>query len=156
MREFPLLIGSRIISLSMFWEFCTTWDRQTAYQGSRLPGSLRPGPGSHAQNPLADPQGITGKAYYHCLGQRLIEVKERLGHGVFLPWLKSEFEWSDRTARQFMLVGERFKLAKFANLDFAPSALYLLASSTDEARDEALSLAESGQGNMILSSSLVG
>ena len=31
------------------------------------------------------------------LGQRLILVKEKLGHGRFGVWLASEFNWTDRT-----------------------------------------------------------
>lgn len=31
------------------------------------------------------------------IGQKLIEVKEQLGHGQFRNWLKAEFNWSVRT-----------------------------------------------------------
>ncbi|HLH23292.1 MAG TPA: hypothetical protein VK066_12275 [Chloroflexota bacterium] len=41
-------------------------------------------------------------------------------------WQRAEFGWSERTARNFMEVAERFKSAKFADLP-APSVLYLLA-----------------------------
>lgn len=34
------------------------------------------------------------------VGQKLIEVKEKLGHGRFGEWLEAEFAWSDFTARQ--------------------------------------------------------
>ena len=57
------------------------------------------------------------------IGQSLIEVKERLDHGQFLAWLEAEFHWSERTARNLMAVAERFKSAKFADLEIAPSAL---------------------------------
>ncbi|WP_407884041.1 DUF3102 domain-containing protein, partial [Scytonema sp. NUACC26] len=29
------------------------------------------------------------------IGQKLLEVKEQLGHGHFETWLKSEFDWSE-------------------------------------------------------------
>ena len=32
------------------------------------------------------------------LGQRLILVKEKLGHGQFGMWLAAEFDWTSRTA----------------------------------------------------------
>lgn len=80
------------------------------------------------------------------IGQKLIDVKARLGHGYFRAWLTSEFEWTDETARNFMNVAHRFgQMPKI--LDFAPSALYMLASpSTPEtARIEALERAEQGE-----------
>ena len=33
------------------------------------------------------------------VGNDLLGVEEALGHGQFLPWLKAEFGWSERTAR---------------------------------------------------------
>jgi phage N-6-adenine-methyltransferase len=80
------------------------------------------------------------------IGQKLIEVKARLGHGLFGTWLRSEFEWSERTAQNFMNVAEVFKSATVADL-IPPKALYLLAaSSTPEAvREEALQRAELGE-----------
>lgn len=45
------------------------------------------------------------------IGQRLIEVKERLGHGQFGKWLKAEFGWGTTTAWKFMRVGEQFKFS---------------------------------------------
>ncbi len=81
------------------------------------------------------------------IGQKLIDVKERLGHGKFGLWLRLEFEWTDRTARQFMRVAEAFKSENFSDLNFAPSALYLLAapSTPDEVRREALERAYQGE-----------
>ena len=32
------------------------------------------------------------------IGQKLIEVKAQLGHGLFSAWLRIEFEWSRGTA----------------------------------------------------------
>ncbi len=83
------------------------------------------------------------------IGQRLITVKERLGHGRFGSWLETEFEWDERTARRFISVAENLKNKsdKLSEVDFAPSALYVLASpSTPEsARDEAFARAKAGE-----------
>ncbi len=69
----------------------------------------------------------------------VIEVKDLLPHGEWLPYLDREFGWSQRTAYNFMNVAEKF--ATVASLpDITPKALYLLASpSTPEStRDEAI------------------
>jgi hypothetical protein len=80
------------------------------------------------------------------IGQKLIEVKAQLGHGLFSAWLRIEFEWSRGTAENFMAVALRFQNQKISDFDVAPSALYMLASpSTPEsARKEALERAEQG------------
>jgi Protein of unknown function (DUF3102) len=54
-------------------------------------------------------------------GDLLIEAKEQLGHGEWLPWLKANFAFSDRTARLYMQVARRreeveAKLATVADL----------------------------------------
>jgi len=81
------------------------------------------------------------------IGQKLVEVKEQLGHGQFRNWLKAEFDWSVRTAARFMQVATKFKCANLAHFDIAASALYLLAepSTPNEAREEALELAKQGE-----------
>jgi hypothetical protein len=38
------------------------------------------------------------------IGRLLVESKELLGHGDWLPWLSREFQWSDTTAERFMRV----------------------------------------------------
>ena len=63
------------------------------------------------------------------IGQKLIEVKQQLGHGNFEAWLKAEFGWGEWTARKFIQVARKFKSVKFTDLSVATSALYLLASS---------------------------
>jgi hypothetical protein len=80
------------------------------------------------------------------IGQKLIEVKERLGHGMFGAWISAEFEWGWTTASKLMQVANKFSHCE--NLDnFAPSALYILSvSSTPEvARTEALERATAGE-----------
>nr|WP_290224067.1 DUF3102 domain-containing protein [Trichocoleus desertorum] len=80
------------------------------------------------------------------IGQKLIEVKTRLGHGHWLQWLGAEFNWTHDTAGNLMRVARSFdQIPKIS--EFAPSALYLLSSPStpEEARQEAIALAESGE-----------
>jgi len=70
------------------------------------------------------------------LGRLLIEVKDRLPHGQFGPWLMAEFRWSDRHARRLMRVAEVFESDSESDLLVAflePAALHALAApSTPE------------------------
>lgn len=82
------------------------------------------------------------------IGQKLIEVKTKLGHGNFLKWLEVEFQWSWDTAKRFMRVAEVFgENQQFADFHLAPSVLYILAapSTPKAAREEALTLAKNGK-----------
>lgn len=82
------------------------------------------------------------------VGNDLLAVKEALPHGQFGPWLRAEFGWAERTARNFMSVAERFgKSARVAKLTIDPTAAYLLAaaSAPDEARQTAVERAEAGE-----------
>lgn len=80
------------------------------------------------------------------IGEKLIEVKERLGHGRFGEWLKAEFEWSQDTAERFMNVAKRLSSIPH-DADFEARALYLLAAPSTPltARQEALELADKGE-----------
>lgn len=79
------------------------------------------------------------------IGKNLIEVKQAIGHGNWLPWLDAEFGFSPSTAQNFMNVADKFPTV--GNLDIAPKALYLLAqnSTPEEVRQEAIEMAESGE-----------
>ena len=81
------------------------------------------------------------------IGQKLIQVKKRLKYGHFGKWLNSEFDWTERTAQKFMNVAKRFDCEQCSELEFAPSALYLLAatSTPEAARQEALVRAGAGE-----------
>jgi hypothetical protein len=52
-------------------------------------------------------------------GNDLLAVKEALPDGQFLPWLRAEFGYGERSAQNFMSVAEQFKSAK--NCGLAPS-----------------------------------
>ena len=84
------------------------------------------------------------------IGQKLTLVKSQLGHGNFQQWLKTEFEWSEQTARQFMQVyrwSETIENRNFVFSNLGTSALYLLAapSTPSAARDEVLGLVNIGE-----------
>jgi len=81
------------------------------------------------------------------IGQRLIQVKGRLGHGNFGTWLDVEFDWSPWLAQKFMQVAEKFKNVKFTDLEISTSAAYILAapSTPPEVFAEAIAQAETGK-----------
>lgn len=81
------------------------------------------------------------------IGQKLIEVKQQLGHGSFRNWLKFEFNWSVSTATKFMQVWEQFKCVNFTHLNITASTLYLIAapSTPKEARIKVLERASNGE-----------
>jgi hypothetical protein len=81
------------------------------------------------------------------IGEKLSEVKQELGHGQFLAWLRTEFDWSESAARKFMQVHKKFKTVNFTHLNIATSAMYLLAAdcTSQAARDEAVQRAEVGE-----------
>jgi hypothetical protein len=82
------------------------------------------------------------------IGLKLLEVKEQLPHGQWLPWLAREFpQWGERSARNFMSVATTFKSATVADLPIAQRALYLLASPSTPpaARNEAIAVARRGE-----------
>lgn len=84
------------------------------------------------------------------IGQILLAVKAKLGHGKFRIWIKSEFDWSLRTAARFMQVALRLESVDFSEAgwgnNISVSALYALteSSTTKEARDEIIRLASEG------------
>lgn len=82
------------------------------------------------------------------IGQKLVEVKARLEHGLFGAWLQAEFEWSERTAQRYMSVAQAFKSDTVSVLTNAEArALYLLAapSTPESVREEAVRRAETGE-----------
>ena len=62
------------------------------------------------------------------IGEHLVAVKERLGHGNWLPWLEGEFGWSDETARKFMRVHDMVKSQQRRNLEVDQRQRFLTCS----------------------------
>jgi hypothetical protein len=83
------------------------------------------------------------------IGRRLAVVKKVIGHGRWLRWLKAEFDWSDKTARNYIGVYEMVegKLENVSNLNLTLMVLYLIKapSTPQEVRDEVLEQAKSGK-----------
>jgi hypothetical protein len=82
------------------------------------------------------------------VGNGRLAVRAELEHGQWLPWLRAEFGWTDRTARNFMAVAGHFgKSETISGLRIEPTAAYLLAapSAPDEARQAAVERAEKGE-----------
>jgi Protein of unknown function (DUF3102) len=70
------------------------------------------------------------------IGKNLVAVRRQIGNGQFNRWLKAEFDWSRRTAYNFINVYEAVPesmRAKFARMDISVSALYLLAAPSTPA-----------------------
>lgn len=66
------------------------------------------------------------------IGQRLIEAKEMLPHGAWLPWLEEQVEFTDRTARNFMRLAREWTNRKALSDLGAAKALTLLALPPEE------------------------
>lgn len=82
------------------------------------------------------------------VGQRLIKVKKKIGHGQFLVWLEAEYDWHRDTANKFMQVAKQFGSVEMSQLStFDVSALYQLAapSTPEPARSEAIARAKAGE-----------
>lgn len=82
------------------------------------------------------------------IGRHLIEVKARVGRGHFLDWIQQQFQWSDKSAENYMRVAQHFGNSKeLSNLPVTREALYLLAGPTvpEEVRQDAVERAEAGE-----------
>jgi hypothetical protein len=81
------------------------------------------------------------------IGKALTEVKERLPHGEWLPWLEKEVGCSDRTAERFMAIHQNLKFDTLSNLEIDPSALHMIAApkTPEPARQKVIERAKSGE-----------
>jgi hypothetical protein len=84
------------------------------------------------------------------IGCRLADCRDNhLEHGQWLPWLKKEFGWTDRTARNFINVYEQSKLEKFSDLNLPVSSLYLLCAPSTPEEHRKIILERAGAGEEI-------
>ena len=79
------------------------------------------------------------------IGFELIAAKNEIGHGNWATWLETEFQWSDRTARYFMSVAQRFGNRNTYS-DLKPSTLKAMLALPVGSEDEFIAQqAESGK-----------
>jgi len=84
------------------------------------------------------------------ISRELIEAKQDIPHGYWLPWLEREFGWTEDTAQRYMRVANAFQIpqrAVFEDLAIDATALYALAAPdvSQAARDAAIEQAEAGE-----------
>jgi hypothetical protein len=62
------------------------------------------------------------------IGRLLSEAKEKIPHGEWLPWLKTEFSMSERSVQKYVKAADyaaKYELG--ADLNLSPTALFLLS-----------------------------
>ncbi|WP_167315907.1 DUF3102 domain-containing protein [Brucella microti] len=81
------------------------------------------------------------------VGLALKRQKERLPHGMFLPWIEAEFRMTDRTALNFIRVAEHYNGKSETISDLNATALYELAapSTPQSVREQVEELIVDGQ-----------
>ena len=81
-------------------------------------------------------------------GRRLIGVKDTVGHGGFLPWIRREFGWSERTAQKRMQAYREYgSNAEFPLENFSIEALLKLSSPStpNPVKEEWIEKAKAGK-----------
>lgn len=71
-------------------------------------------------------------------GRELSAVKAKLEHGQFGRWIAAEFDWSERTAQNYMSAFEAFGDKTATVADLPPTAVYQLASAPAPIREKVL------------------
>ena len=81
------------------------------------------------------------------IGQRLQEMRDRVGSRFFDAWIKAEFHWSQTTASDYMRAAKSFSGLGETVERFQPSALFELARNRVDTRvvEESIDLARSGR-----------
>lgn len=81
------------------------------------------------------------------IGTALVRAKEAVGHGNFGPWIRAEFNWTERTAQNFMAVAERFGTNAKCVSHLPLATVYRLAApgTPDLVREKIVARLEEGQ-----------
>jgi hypothetical protein len=66
-------------------------------------------------------------------GNKLLSARERLNHGQFGDWIATEFGWTDRTARRYMLAAKWVSGKSDIVSGLELTAIYLLSSPSTPA-----------------------
>lgn len=89
----------------------------------------------------AEAQGIAGKAVEQLtpkfieIGELLIEQKEELAHGEWIPWIEDNLSFGEREARHYMRVARNRK--RVSDLPSLRQAVALLTDGSDAEPEEA-------------------
>lgn len=70
------------------------------------------------------------------LGDRLIEAKEMLPHGEWLPWLEREMHFSERTAQKYMAIAREYKGNPQLASDLGSEKAFALLALPKEEREQ--------------------
>lgn len=96
-------------------------------------------------NPEASIEELTAEIQYYmvqmgqnaiAIGKRLVVAKEKLPHGEWQNWLEDNFNFSYRTAAQFMQMAERFQKCRQSALFSQSQMAEMLALPEAEAETE--------------------
>lgn len=82
------------------------------------------------------------------IGRELIAAKAEIDHGKWLSWLEDEFDWTSKTAENYMNVTREFgSLSNLGELPITVEALYLLSTKSvpQKVRDEAIARTSGGE-----------
>jgi len=60
-----------------------------------------------------------GLPYYQAAGEKLIEAKEQLPHGEFMPWVKRNFDVSMQTASDYMNLAQALAKQNSSAIEFS-------------------------------------
>ena len=84
--------------------------------------------------------GRLGVSVIVAIGKKLVEVKERIGHGNYEDFVRRRLPFTSRTARNYVRAYELLKSETISDFDLDAGSLYLLArpSTSDGVRVEAL------------------
>lgn len=74
------------------------------------------------------------------IGKRLIAVKQELGHGKFEAWIDREFDWTPRTARNYMKVAETMGAKPEIVSELPLTTVYKMAALPETARVEIIGM----------------
>jgi hypothetical protein len=105
-------------------------------------------PAIHRLKKRLDSHGKAFIADFVQIGERLSRLKDRVGHGKWLPWLRQNFDWSGETAANYMAAYQLSKSPEFLSLKNLPLELiYMLGRRNvpEEARVAVAARIEAGE-----------
>jgi hypothetical protein len=80
------------------------------------------------------------------VGRRLLPAKKKLPHGEWGPWLECEFQWTQKTAENYMnLALNSAKIETVTNLDLGAAYVLFAKSTPANIQEELLARVKSGE-----------